>query len=105
MTEIIGIKTKFLSYAGIPLVSRQAEDSVCYFGLRSMESPTTRGAGGLDFSAIGGKKQRHGSALIGAGLKTPNHKPSSSIKTLKFGSDVSILKARTQGRRRARLFF
>jgi hypothetical protein len=26
----------------------------------------------LDFSAIGGKKQRHGSALIGAGLKTPN---------------------------------
>ena len=45
------------------------------------ESPTTRRAGGLDFSAIGGKKQRHGSALIGAGvtgckapgLKTPNH--------------------------------
>ena len=45
-----------------------------------LESPTTRGAGGLDFSAIGGKKQRHGSALIGAGvtgckapgLKTPN---------------------------------
>jgi len=44
------------------------------------ESPTTREAGGLDFSAIGGKKQRHGSALIGAGvtgrkapgLKTPN---------------------------------
>ena len=67
MTEIIGIKTKFLFYAGIPLVSRQAEDSVCYFGLRSIESPTTRGAGGLDFSAIGGKKQRHGSALIGAG--------------------------------------
>jgi hypothetical protein len=32
------------------------------------ESPTTRGAGGLDFSAIGGKKQRHGSALIGAGV-------------------------------------
>jgi hypothetical protein len=28
--------------------------------------------GGLDFSAIGGKIQRHGSALIGAGLKTPN---------------------------------
>jgi len=26
----------------------------------------------LDFSAIGGKKQWHGSALIGAGLKTPN---------------------------------
>jgi hypothetical protein len=45
-----------------------------------MESPTTRRAGGLDFSAPGGKKQRHGSALIGAGvigceapgLKTPN---------------------------------
>ncbi len=45
-----------------------------------LESPTTRGAGGLDFSALGGKKQRHGSALIGAGvtgckapgLKTPN---------------------------------
>ncbi len=36
------------------------------------ESPTTRGAGGLDFSAIGGKKQRHGSALIGAGLKKTN---------------------------------
>jgi hypothetical protein len=36
------------------------------------ESPTTRRAGGLDFSAIGGKKQRHDSALIGAGLKTPN---------------------------------
>jgi len=47
-------------------------------------SPTTRRAGGLDFSAIGGKVQRHGSALIGAGgtgckvppwrdLKTPNH--------------------------------
>jgi hypothetical protein len=113
MTEIIGIKTKFLFYAGIPLVSRQAEDSVCYFGLRSMESPTTRGAGGLDFSAIGGEKQRHGSAVIGAGgtgckapgLKTPNHKPAPSIKTLKFVSDVSILKARTQGRRRACLFF
>jgi hypothetical protein len=45
------------------------------------ESPTTRRAGGLDFSAIGGKKQRHTSALIDAGvtgckapgLKTPNH--------------------------------
>ena len=36
------------------------------------ESPTTRGAGGLDFAAISGKIQRHGSALIGAGLKTPN---------------------------------
>jgi len=87
MTEIIGIKTKFLFYAGIPLVSRQAEDSVCYFGLRSMESPTTRGAGGLDFSAIGGEKQRHGSAVIGAGgtgckapgLKTPN-------KTCRYGA-------------------
>jgi len=32
------------------------------------ESPATREAGGLDFSAIGGKKQRHGSALIGAGV-------------------------------------
>ena len=29
------------------------------------ESPTIRGAGGSDFSAIGGKIQRHGSALIG----------------------------------------
>jgi hypothetical protein len=35
---------------------------------RLIESPTTRRAGGLDFSAIGGKKQRHGSALIGAGV-------------------------------------
>jgi hypothetical protein len=42
--------------------------------------PNTRGAGGLDFSVISGKKQRHGSALFGAGvtgclapgLKTPN---------------------------------
>jgi hypothetical protein len=33
---------------------------------RFYESPTTRGAGGLDFSAIGGRKQRHSSALIGA---------------------------------------
>jgi len=32
------------------------------------ESPTTRGAGGLDFSAIGEKKQRHPSGLIGAGV-------------------------------------
>jgi hypothetical protein len=55
----------------------------------SPEPPTTRRAGGLDFSAIGGKIQRHGSALIGAsntvkpwmrtilcnapGLKTPNN--------------------------------
>jgi len=30
------------------------------------ESPTSRGAGGLDFSAIGGKIQRHRGALIGA---------------------------------------
>jgi hypothetical protein len=45
------------------------------------ESPTTRGVGGLDFAAIGGKIQRHGSASIGAGgiggkapgLKTPNY--------------------------------
>ena len=46
------------------------------------ESPTTRGAGGLDFSAIGGKKQRHGSVTVqpcnrsavckAPGLKTPN---------------------------------
>ncbi len=44
-----------------------------------MESPTTRKAGGLDFSAQDRKKQRHGSAFIGAGvtgceapgLKTP----------------------------------
>jgi len=51
----------------------------CIFKLKS-ESPTTRRAGGLDFSAIGGKKQRHASALIGAGgtgckapgLKIPN---------------------------------
>jgi hypothetical protein len=33
---------------------------------KTFESPPTRGTGGLDFSAIGGKKQRHGSALIGA---------------------------------------
>jgi len=33
-----------------------------------IESPTTRGAVGLDFSATGGKKQRRGSALIGAGV-------------------------------------
>jgi hypothetical protein len=32
-----------------------------------MESPTTRKAGDLDFSAIGVKIQKHGSALIGAG--------------------------------------
>jgi len=45
-----------------------------------VESPTTRRAGGLGCSAIGGKRQKHGSALIGAsvtgckasGLKTPN---------------------------------
>jgi len=44
-------------------------------------SQATRKADGLDFSAIGGEKQRHGSALIGAGvtgcsvpgLKTPNN--------------------------------
>jgi hypothetical protein len=44
------------------------------------EPPTTRAAGGLDFSAYGGKKQRYGSSLFGAGvtggkapgLKTPN---------------------------------
>jgi hypothetical protein len=39
-----------------------------YGAQRFCESPTTRGAGGLDFSAIGGKKQRHSSALIGAGV-------------------------------------
>jgi hypothetical protein len=33
-----------------------------------IESATTRRAGGLDFSAIGGKKQRHDSALIGASV-------------------------------------
>ncbi|MGD9228293.1 MAG: hypothetical protein PVF26_17420, partial [Desulfobacterales bacterium] len=52
--------------------------------------PTTRGAGGLDFTAIGGKIQRHGSALIGAGgtgckapgLKTPNKMKSEKIKIL-----------------------
>jgi hypothetical protein len=33
---------------------------------KSAESPITRRAGGLDFSAIGGKIQRHASALIGA---------------------------------------
>ena len=33
------------------------------------ESPTTRsGASGLDFPAVRGKKQRHGSALIGLGV-------------------------------------
>ena len=37
MTEIIGIKTKFLFYAGIPGVSRQEVDSASYFGLRSIE--------------------------------------------------------------------
>jgi len=31
------------------------------------ESPITRATGGLDLSAIGGKKQRRASALIGAG--------------------------------------
>jgi hypothetical protein len=44
------------------------------------ESPITRKAGGLDFSAYGVKRQRQASALIGAGatgckapgLKTPN---------------------------------
>ena len=43
-------------------------------------------AGGLDYSALGGKKQKHGSASIGAGvngckapgLKTPNHKNAES---------------------------
>jgi len=48
--------------------------------IQLQESPTTRRVGGLDFSAIGGKNQRHGSALVGAGgtgckapgLKTPN---------------------------------
>jgi hypothetical protein len=47
---------------------------------KSTGSPITRRAGGLDFSAIGGKRQRRASALIGAGvtgckapgLKTPN---------------------------------
>jgi hypothetical protein len=38
MTEIIGIKTKFLFYAGIPEVRRREEDSVCHFGLKSIES-------------------------------------------------------------------
>jgi hypothetical protein len=44
-----------------------------------IESPTTRGAGGWDFFAIGGKKQRRDSALIGAGVTgskasvTPNY--------------------------------
>lgn len=45
-----------------------------------MQSPTNRRAVGLDFSALGGKKQRHGSVPIGAdvtgfeapGMKTPN---------------------------------
>jgi hypothetical protein len=57
-----------------------------------LESPTTRKAGGLDFSAIGEKRQRHGSALIGAGvieckvpplrdLKTPNQGPIPSSGT------------------------
>jgi hypothetical protein len=34
--------------------------------LSYLESPITRIAGGLDFSAIGGEIQWHGSALIGA---------------------------------------
>jgi len=57
--------------------------------LTPLESPTTRRAGGLDFSAIGGKRKRHGSALIGAGvtgckapgLKTPNQGPIRSRDT------------------------
>ncbi|MEE9536521.1 MAG: hypothetical protein V3V51_03680 [Desulfobacterales bacterium] len=51
------------------------------------DSPTTRRAGGLDFSTIGGKIQRHGSALIGGGvtgckppgLKTPNRQSKLTI--------------------------
>lgn len=37
------------------------------------ESPTPRRAGGLDFSAKGGKIQRHGSALTGAGVTGAQH--------------------------------
>ncbi len=48
-----------------PGVFIQSKDYVKSRMLRP-ESPTTRGAGGLDFSAIGGKKQRHTSDLIGA---------------------------------------
>ena len=45
--------------------------ALCGLKLRILlkESPTTRRAGGLGFSASGGKKQRHGSALIGAGVE------------------------------------
>ena len=60
-----------------------------------MESPTTRSAGGLDFSAIGGEIQRHGSALIGGGvtggkapgLKTPN-KLHLRFGRSKFGTNI-----------------
>jgi len=46
----------------IDLQVNRLQNRLCF------ESPTTRRAGGLDFSAIGGKRQRHGSALIGAGV-------------------------------------
>jgi len=57
-----------------------------------VESPTTRRAGGLFFPALCGKKQRHDSALIGAGvtgrtapgLKTPNYKNNESIVGIRF---------------------
>jgi phosphate starvation-inducible PhoH-like protein len=51
--------------------------------IASAESPTTRKAVGLSFSAIGGKRQRHASALIGAGAtgcKAPGLKPSNQVR-------------------------
>jgi hypothetical protein len=63
------------------------------------ESPTTRRAGGLDFSAVSGKRQRHDSALIGAGvtvckargLKTPNK--NLKINTNSYNNGASEVKS------------
>jgi len=55
---------------------------MCFWITKRAESPTTRRAGGLDFSAVGGKKQRHASALIGAGVtgcKAPGMKTSKNM--------------------------
>jgi len=46
----------------------------------------------LDFTAIGGKKQRHGSALISAGVtgcKAPG------LKTPKYGSAAEVVVEKT----------
>jgi len=56
------------------------------------EPPTNRRAVGLDFTAIGGKIQRHGSALIGAGetgckapgLKTPNREFNNILANINY---------------------